>query len=503
MILDATKLTGPVTDEADYVIVGTGAAGAVAARVLTESGAEVLLVEEGPYLAPAALGQGTAAALTGLFRDRGAQITSRPPYIAILQGCCVGGSTVINSGISWRPPEAVLGSWETDHGLAGVFPGDELESCFATIEQELSVKRTDEDRLGGNGLALRRGAEKLGLAHQPTLRTESGCEGSGRCLEGCTRARRKSMNHSYIPRALGAGARLYAGCRVDRVEVVGDRVRGVSGRFAAPVPRAPRYGFRAIARKAVLLAASAIHTPALLQRSGLHGSGQVGKHLQGHPGAAMIGVFGEPIRMWEGASQSYEVTQFRDRGIKIESLGLPPEMMAVRVPGMGEQLVSRLAGLDRLALAAVPVRARAQGTVTASGDSVRIDYTPTPEDVTLILDGLRHTGEIFFAAGASAVFPGIHGLPAELDRPADLRVLQEARVAPTALSWVMTHLMGTCRMGPDPATSVVGPTGEVHGVSGLYVIDSSLFPTNLGVNPQHTILAIAMLLTRRLAATSA
>jgi len=65
---------------------------------------------------------------------------------------------------------------------------------------------------------------------------------------------------------------------------------------------------------------------------------------------------------------------------------------------------------------------------------------------------------------------------------------------------IATHLFGAARMGTDARSSVVDPDFQVHGTEGLYVVDSSVFPTNLGVNPQHTIMALSRLATHRLAA---
>lgn len=489
-------------DEADYVIIGTGAAGATAACVLAEAGHSVIMIEEGPYVPAEKLGRGTIAAFTGLFRDFGAQVTSGPVQIPMLQACVVGGSTVINSGIMWRTPEWVLDSWQREFGLGAHLDRDELAACFEVLERELSIRPVDEVNIGGNGLVLREGAGRLGWASKPTDRSERDCEGSGRCLEGCTRARRQSMNHSFVPRALDAGARLYAGCRVEMLERTGDRVTGASGRFRASEPGAPAFRLRAHARKAVLIGASALHTPPLIQRSGLDATGRVGRHFQGHPGVAMAALFDRPVRLWEGASQSYEVTEFRPRGIKIESLSLPPEMIAVRLPGVGRGLMELLADLDRIALSAVPVKAKAQGTVREGPLGLSVRYAPEPGDVALACEGLARVAEIYFAAGARAVMPGIYGLPERLDDPKDVRLIREAKVGPGAFSWVMTHLMGTCRMGVDPASSAVDPWGRLHHLQGAYVADSSIFPTNLGVNPQHTIMAFSMRLARRLAAGS-
>ena len=104
--------------------------------------------------------------------------------------------------------------------------------------------------------------------------------------------------------------------------------------------------------------------------------------------------------------------------------------------------------------------------------------------------GLVKVAEMHFAAGARAVIPGIHGLPYQLGRD-QLGMLREAPLDPRAHVGVISHLFGGCMMGADPSRSVVDGHGRVHYVSGLFVMDASVIPSNLGVNPQHTIMALA------------
>jgi choline dehydrogenase-like flavoprotein len=113
--------------------------------------------------------------------------------------------------------------------------------------------------------------------------------------------------------------------------------------------------------------------------------------------------------------------------------------------------------------------------------------------------GVRVLGELFLAAGATTVQPGVRGLPTETASVEALRRLEsEGPRSAAAFTAVMTHLFGTCRMGSDPETAVVGPDFAHHGLEGLYVSDASVFPTNTGVNPQISILALATLCGRRL-----
>jgi choline dehydrogenase-like flavoprotein len=94
------------------------------------------------------------------------------------------------------------------------------------------------------------------------------------------------------------------------------------------------------------------------------------------------------------------------------------------------------------------------------------------------------------AAGARRIYPFVVGHP-PLDTAADLEAFRRERLGPSDFVWTSYHPLGTCRMGRDPRTSVVGLDHEVHDVPGLYVVDGSTVRGPIGVNPQMTIMAMA------------
>jgi choline dehydrogenase-like flavoprotein len=98
---------------------------------------------------------------------------------------------------------------------------------------------------------------------------------------------------------------------------------------------------------------------------------------------------------------------------------------------------------------------------------------------------------VYLAAGARKVYPMIPGLE-ELSTVEEIRRLSAMRLGPSAFDVTAYHPLGTCRMGTDPATSVVGPDFETHEVERLFVADGSVLPGPLGVNPQLTIMAMAL-----------
>ena len=112
-------------------------------------------------------------------------------------------------------------------------------------------------------------------------------------------------------------------------------------------------------------------------------------------------------------------------------------------------------------------------------------------DTDLVIKGLRTIGEMFFAAGAHTILPGIHGLPAEIRDAEQLKLLEPGTISPKQIIVAATHLFGTCRMGEDPNHSVVNSRGEAHDVHNLWICDSSVMPSGTKVNPHEPIMALS------------
>ena len=255
------------------------------------------------------------------------------------------------------------------------------------------------------------------------------------------------------------------------------------------------------ARHGVVVAASTVQTPNLLRRSGLRAQA-IGRHFQSHPGMGAGALFDRPIRMAFGATQGAESIAFRksDR-IKLETIAMPPELAAARIPFLGAELSQRLASFANVGIWVANIRMKAEGTVDTQWDGRdRVRFTPTPEDMVAVRKALTTIVHMMLDAGAREVWPGVYGVPSTITLRDQVKAVEESSLDPRGYSFVATHLFGAARMGPDPRTSAVGLDFATHEAKRLYVVDSSIFPTNLGVNPQHSIMALARLAATRAAA---
>ncbi len=492
-----------VEDVADVVIIGTGAAGAPAGRVLTEAGLDVVFIEEGPPMPAAGARRADSwSTFRHYWRDASFQVARGRGFTPVLQGRAVGGSTPINGAIIHRMPEAIHEVWARDWGAGEVLSYQALTRAWDTMDAELGVGPTPEEIWGGNNRLMAAGVVSMGATGAPTFRAARGCEGTTRCNQGCPNVRKQSMDVTYIPRAIEAGARVYATCRGEQFIVEGGRAAGVRGTFLDPDTGAPGPTLEVRARKAVIVAAGAIHSPLLLLDNGLGGRSKlVGKRFQCHPGSGIMALFDDPVQMWFGATQGYETKHWWSERMKFEVVGLPPAVATARLPGWGADFMAHAASLGHVAHWGVQVRAATHGRVRRPrfGRRPKITYDLVRDDVKLFKKGFLRLAHMAFGAGARAVLPGIHGLPEVIRGVDEMQRIESLPDDSRLFHSIVAHLFGTTTLGPDERRSVVKPDGESWELPGLYVVDASVFPTNMGVNPQHTISAVAWLMAERLA----
>jgi choline dehydrogenase-like flavoprotein len=481
------------TEQADVVVVGSGPGGAVAARELAAAGLRVVLVEEGPPFTPAEYEQDGGISMARTMREGGLRATSGTVLLT-KQAVALGGGSLVNSAICNRAPAFVLDAWCSDFELERTTLAD-LDPHYDAVGEYLGIATTPEPVQGRRNLLFRDGCDALGYPSEPIARNVRGCRGSGECFTGCRPRAKQSMDITYVPDALRLGATVLTSARVERVETDGRRATGVMGRIVAPFTGRALHRFRVDAR-AVVLAAGCMATPLLLRRSGnlANRSGQVGRNLRFHPGVAVMGIFADRVDPQFGATQGYQSRHFLTDGFKLETLWAPPAILAVRMPGSGMALKDRLADVPYSAIwDAIGSCNRSTGRVEPRRGSLepKLTWRLHPEDLEVLTKALYVLAEIFFAAGARSILPGVHGLPEEMHSIDEARELQSGRVRGSDLVLGGNHAFCTTLMHGDPSRGVVDELGRCHDLENLFVADSGVFPRCPAVNPMWTVMALA------------
>ena len=490
------EVTGDMRLECGVVIVGSGAGGSTMAAELADAGVDVIMVEEGGYHPTESFTAEAGRALRTLYRDGGVGLALGKPPVLFSEGRCVGGSTVVNGGMSWRTPPEVLDRWARDEDVAGIGERD-MESYFAKVESRISVGFQDPETIGRDAELLKAGADAKGWKIIPNLRNQLHCAGTNNCTNGCPTGAKRSMLVTNVPRALARGARIFADCRVERVTRSAGAVTGIEGRFIRPGgQRGPRLTVRAAA---VVVAGGAVQTPALLARSGLKSrSGQLGRNLTLHPNAKVIAFFDEEVTGWHGVHQAFQVREFMREGILITAVNLAPSLVALGLPAYGQELGELMADYNHMITAGCLIEDTGTGRVrNVPGLGPQVIYQINDEDAARVVRGVALTAEVMFAAGARRILLPFDGAT-EVRDPGEVTRLLTRPVPKRSIELFTVHLMGTARMSDNPARGVVDSYGAFHDVPGLFVADASIFPGPIGVNPMETILALVTRNAQRL-----
>lgn len=494
--VDGATVARPLDLTTDAVVVGSGPAGSSVARELARGGLHVIVVEAGPLIRSEDHPLSAFGAMSRLYRDMGASVVLGAAPIPYLQGRMVGGSSPINGAICWRLPRDVWDEWcAADPSLHDALPWQEIEALTDEIETRLGVAPTDPAVAGRKNRLMAEGAAALGLEHRPIRRNVRGCTGLGRCLQGCPEGFKQSADVTLLADALEHETTLLSNVEARDIVRRNGRAVEICGRASGGG------AVRIRARHAVVLAASAIQTPALLLRNRIT-HGPVGENFQCHPGVSLAGRFRDAVRMWEGATQGHEVIGLRHEGLKFEALGFDLTVLAARLDGVGREFARSIAGMAHWLDWGAAVRAEARGRVRSVFGRPVVTFTPTGHDVRRFRRGLRVLGEMMLAAGAEEVHPGVRGFaPRVTSRTALEQLERDGPAHPSAYTAAITHMFGTCRMGREARISVVRPDFRHHVVDGLWIADSSVFPTSIGVNPQIPIMALAAACARRVMAS--
>jgi choline dehydrogenase-like flavoprotein len=405
--------------------------------------------------------------------------------IPVFSGRAVGGSTVINSGTCYRAPERTFSSWRSRFGLGADFTPDALAPYYERVEGMLQVTRADAAHLGAIGPIIARGAERLGYSHGPLRRNAPDCDGQGVCCFGCPTGAKRSTDVSYIPEALKRGVKLVTAARVDTIDVVAGRARGVTASLG-PLRRT-----LTVKADAVVIAGGALMTPLLLRRNGLGARPSLGKNLSIHPASKVFALFDERVEQWRGIPQGYTIDHFADEGLMFEGASVPFAVASMGVPWTGRRYMELMEQYPHLATFGFMIQDTSRGEVRAGpGGAPLILYNMNERDVRLMQRGFETLCAVFQAAGARRVLPLLPGHD-EVNTKAALEELGRSRVRPGDLEVTAYHPLGTCRIGEDDA-SCLGPDHELRDAKAVYVCDGSAVPSSLGVNPQMTIMAMAL-----------
>ena len=500
-------------DNVDVCIIGSGAAGAVLAKELVEAGRKVVLLERGGYYEGRDMNQRDADMMPLLWRNGGFNFDDSL-RIAIAQGCCLGGSTIINDAVCFDTPPRVREEWRT---LGVNFSDEEWSHHLKRVNTILNVTEVANYELNRNNLMLKEGAEKLGLRdHRKNHRNCVNCMQCGFCHLGCHYETKQNVLVTYIHEALkkpDSMVHIYCNCYVSKIVYNNGTASGIEGDFI-DIDGKKTYRIR-VNSKIVIISAGAIASTKLLIANRIS-QNTAGVGLCLHPGIQVLGDFNYEIKGNQGIPMAYTVHDFgvtrktdqtrKDYNFEnegeflLESIFLPllQFSIAISASGIGQHrtLIERF---NNYSMAGIVVRDGNIGRValTTTGRA-SVTYELTEKELKVIAKGTEVLAKMWFRLGArKVVIP--HRSLSVIEKEEDIpNLTSKVLYDPKNLLLGSAHPQSGNRIGINPADSVVDSDCRVHGFRNLFVCDASVFPTSVGVNPQVTVMAIASIVAGRL-----
>lgn len=482
--------------DVDVAIVGSGAGGGTVAAALAplcREGLRVAVFEwGGRFRGPDNTRRELEMVGKYYLRSGGVRTTSGDVTLAACRA--VGGSTNVYTGVTFRPAARVLAKWAVD----GLDPAD-LTPRLDHYSRENNVHYHDDAEINRNNRLFHDGCRRLGWAARKFPVNTRDCAGLNTCNLGCPRQAKQGTAQVQIPAAEAAGVEVYPFCRIDRIGngvLDGQVLPAEHGLAAGPLPPGP---LRVRARR-IVLAGGTLNTPTLLMRSFADWRQRwpvLGRYFTCHPALTLVAEHVHPVQGALGHPKSYYCDRFAETGrFLLETCFYPPFATARNLAGHGPDPDALMSRMDRQQqiLALVLDRARPENRITVDrSGQPRVHYRIDGEIRRIMAEAIRASGRIFFAAGATRAH--LPGAPAFFTHRRDanrlVSLVRPDRLTAGRVTLSAAHLMGGCRMGREPGTSVTDAWGRVHGMSGLYVADASLFPDSAEVNPYLTIMALA------------
>ena len=505
----AILLPAQIPTEVDYVVVGSGSGGAVAAYNLAGHG-EVLVIEAGPHVPSPAMSFEERAMGAKLYKHGTLQTTTDNDII-IFQGRNVGGSPTINNGICLKMAGEPLHNTTTSDpfarwiALGADIGAQNLANAYADVANDLSLSPASERMSRGNGTHLVDGWKAFAQGRTEPWITGAtpgkfprnfgvrdkldACASSGYCNTGCPLGRKNAMAQSYLPKACEAGARILPDSTVDRILFEEPAKKsGPRHAYAVVVEQGEGRGQVVVrVRRGVVVAAGTIASSKLLDDSGIKGTGQGISLNVASPVVALMPPGQTPS--WD---ESQMTTAVDCGDFWLESHFQPPQSMSMLMGGWFGEMDRRMRHYGRTRSAGVLLPLDRRGKL--SGD--RINFEFKPGDIDLLRRALATLTRVHFAGGALEVWPSIRTGKAVLPGD-DIDAFFKANVKTKDDATLSSaHPHGGNPINADPKKGVVDLKGKVHGTTNVLVADASVFPACIGVNAQYTVMAVAHLATR-------
>lgn len=469
--------------QVQVLVIGSGAGGATTAATLAGRGFQVLLLEEGRRrFDNRPIDPGSIDSMQNLYRNCGMTPIMGSIPVAYVEGCCLGGSTEINSGF-WHhlPPEMIL-RWQAHYGLQ--LSAEDLQPNYQWAEQRLQVSLSRQP-LPKSSQVFADGIKAMDWSAQEIPRIG----GQAAYVEGnqLRRGTGQGMSRNLIPEAEASGALVMSGCRVKLLLKKNGRITGC---LADWEDDEGRNHLLRIDSEYVFVCGGAMQTPAILRRSGI--KFHIGDSLRIHPMLKVSARFKQDINAQDSILPLLQVKEFWP-DISLGGAFFSPGHLGLLLSDNWPSWSNDVLQYKHMASFYVGVRGTGKGSVRPSmfGEGQpSLQYEVNDVDLRYLSEGLSRLSTLLLAAGAQEVYAGVQDMPA-IKSQMDAVIWLDQLLPRKALSLSTVHAFSTCPIGERRDRCAADSFGKVFDFDNLYINDASMLPDSPGINPQGTIMALA------------
>lgn len=465
------------TFRCESLVVGSGAGGALTASVLSRKGKDVVIIEEGPYIKSTLENSSISKSFPEIWRNGGVVPIISNTNMVFAEGRCLGGSTMVNSGLIHRLPAEIADEWSREFGIRDLEHGS-LQKYHDAIEKELSVGVIKNNSNIANTL-FKQGAERCGFKGMDVPVAAEFTDG---------RLKKRNMQETFLKGAVSLGARIITDCKVNRIVLKNNRAvyaeavhTDITGRIQRVTIKFDR----------LFLCAGAIQTPLLLRRSGIRRN--IGENINFHPTFRTVAEFDIPLNAYAFEMPSYQVKEFSP-DISMGASVVTPSYTAVGLAANWNNNKARMRNFNNMATFYVMTRSSSKGKVRnlpLMRGSYYVRYELNGKELRNLSFGFSKLADVLFAAGVKRLYPSIDGHRPITDLSGSNHYLKND--LPLKKTNFMTiHAFSSCPMGEDIERCAVDSFGKMHGFDNIYINDASILPNSPGVNPQGPLMAIAL-----------
>lgn len=469
--------------EVDYAVIGSGAAGGIILNELKNKNLDCILIEKGSWYNYTNFKKNFLHSAKNLWVNAGYQFAEGSSLIPILQGTCVGGSTVING--------AIMQKIDTDYVriVKNIFRNNIFDIQEVNKAQDELIKlfkiKSNTDKVIKNSL-LHKVCEDLKWKVTSQLRSAPQCKFSEHCLNGCPNNSKLTIENLILKKNF---KNVLSDTVVHKLKITQRNVNLIECEN-----NHEKFFIKA---KKIILSAGVIGSPQILLKSKIKNK-YIGKNFQCHLSTSITADFGERKNQIDILPMGYQV-QSNDKVLgTFFSQSIPEELLVSKIPVYFNDLLKLSKKVSHLSSWVNSTKSISKGDVNLDiWGNTKIKFSPKIKDLKKILLSNIQVSKFLFKLGAKKLYLPFNNFPIcqSLD---DLKKIKEIELNAKNFLISSSHLFGTCSPNINKTKGVIDGNFKVKDIDNLYVIDASSLPVPTAYNPQLTIMIMAKLAIKNL-----